>query len=157
MKTTRKSPRRGRTGGGRAHRRGARAFSLMEMLFVIAIIGLLAALIVPNLGNIFGGAQVDTARSQTKALLGSVERFNMDMGRYPTEEEGLGVLVEMPEDGEDRWQGPYLETRTVPVDPWGNEYVYVTDDPQFPFTVVSYGADGEPGGEGDAADIDARE
>jgi general secretion pathway protein G len=140
------------------HRRTPRAFSLMEMLFVIAIIALLAALIIPNLGNVFGGAQRDTARAQVVQLKNAVEAFRRDMGRLPTEEEGLSVLVDMPEDGEGKWQG-YLDRRTVPTDPWGTPYQYerLTDDPQFDFTVISYGADTEPGGEGDAADINARD
>ncbi len=141
-----------------ARRTRPHAFSLLEMLVVIAIIGLLAALILPNIGSAFGSSQRQTAEAQLRQLLGAVEEFRRDMGRLPTEEEGLDALVTMPEDGEDKWSG-YLDRRTIPADPWGNPYVYekLPDDPMFDFTILSLGSDGQRGGEGDAQDIDARD
>ena len=137
-------------------------FSLMEMLIVVAIIGLLAALVVPNLGRVFGGSQRQTAKAQANQLLGAVEQFRTQVGRLPTEDEGLGSLIRKPSGAGDGWNGPYLQRTDVPKDPWGYDYVLKrfntqTDDYPFDFTILSYGSDGKPGGEGDAADIDARD
>jgi len=140
--------------------RTARGFSLLEMLIVVAIIGLLAALVVPNLGRAFGSSQEKTAKAGAQQLLNAVEEFRLDAGRLPTEEEGLRVLIVRP-DGLQSWDGPYLQRTSVPPDPWGNAFVYrrFTSGDEYPFdyTVLSLGADGAPGGEGDAADIDARD
>lgn len=134
-----------------------RAFSLIEMLVVVAIIGLLAAVLVPRIGGAFSNSQVKTTTGQLASLDAAVEEFNLTMGRYPTEEEGLKALVEKPATADENWRN-FLGKRTVPVDGWGNEFVYKRDATgTFAFVIVSYGADGKPGGEGLDADLDNRQ
>ncbi len=132
-----------------------RAFSLFEMLIVLAIIGLLAALVAPRLAGVFIGGQLKQTKAQIQLLSGAVAKFQLDMLRYPTIEEGLSVLLEKPSDAEEKWEGPYLERRTLPVDGWGNAFVYRGDE-QFGYAIVSLGADGREGGEGNDADLDNR-
>ncbi len=133
-----------------------RAFTLLEMLLVVAILALLAALVGGRLVGAFGGAQVKQTRAQISTLSGHVERFYLDMSRYPTVEEGLRALVEKPQnDSDNRWKGPYLDRETLPKDAWGNEFVY-QDDAKWKYRIVSYGADGKPGGEDENADLDNR-
>ncbi|MFU8828385.1 MAG: type II secretion system major pseudopilin GspG [Phycisphaerales bacterium] len=131
-------------------------FSLLEMLVVLAIIGLLVALFAPRLTGAFTGGQVRTTKAQLQQLTTAVEEFRMTLNRLPTEEEGLRVLVERPADGEGTEWRNFLGTREVPRDAWGNEFVYSRSDPDFEYVIISYGSDGKPGGEGDAADIDNR-
>jgi general secretion pathway protein G len=131
------------------------AFSLFEMLIVLAIIGLLAALVAPRLAGVFSGGQVKQTKAQIQLLSGAVEQFRMNMMRLPTVEEGFTVLIEKPLDGGEKWKGPYLERRTLPVDGWGHPFVYRLDD-QFGYVITSNGADGREGGEGDNADLDNR-
>ena len=130
------------------------AFTLMEMLLVVAIIGLLAALLVPQLGKQFGKSQVKITTAQLANLAQSVEQFRLDIQRYPTEQEGLKVLVDKPLQL-DTWDGPYLGKKTLPTDGWGREFIYKLDD-TFGFRIMSLGADGVEGGEGANADLDNR-
>jgi len=123
-----------------------KGFTLIEILVVMAIIGMLAVMVAPNLFNQRAGAMQDAARSQISALEAALDTYRLDMGDYP---ESLQGLVEN-ESGRAAWNGPYLR-RDVPLDPWGNEYVYDVDGRSF--TLVSYGADGERGGEDVDADI----
>lgn len=129
----------------------ASAYTLTEMLVVLVIIGLLAAIVGPRLFNRLDDAKVRTARLQMTSLQTSIDLFRLDMGRLPTSEEGLGALVRAPEDVGD-WLGPYL-ARDVPSDPWGGTYLYETDASAGSFRIVSYGADRRPGGAGVNADI----
>ena len=124
----------------------AAGFTLIEMLVVMAIIGMLAVMVAPNIFNQQAGAQRDAALSQISALEAALDTYRLDVGQYPDSLEGL---VEN-DSGRAAWNGPYLR-REVPLDPWGNEYVYDSDGRGF--TLVSYGPDGERGGEGDDADI----
>ena len=124
----------------------AAGFTLIEILVVMAIIGMLAVMVVPNIFNQQAGAQRDAALSQISALEVALDTYRLDVGEYPDSLEGL---VEN-DSGRAAWNGPYLR-REVPLDPWGNEYVYDSDGRGF--TLVSYGPDGERGGEGDDADI----
>ena len=124
----------------------AAGFTLIEILVVMAIIGMLAVMVAPNICNQQAGAQRDAALSQISALEAALDTYRLDVGQYPDSLEGL---VEN-DSGRAAWNGPYLR-REVPLDPWGNEYVYDSDGRGF--TLVSYGPDGERGGEGDDADI----
>ena len=124
----------------------AAGFTLIEILVVMAIIGMLAVMVAPNIFNQQAGAQRDAALSQISALEAALDTYRLDVGQYPDSLEGL---VEN-DSGRAVWNGPYLR-REVPLDPWGNEYVYDSDVSGF--TLVSYGPDGERGGEGDDADI----
>ena len=121
-------------------------FTLIEILVVMAIIGMLAVMVAPNIFNQQGGARRDAALSQISALEAALDTYRLDLGQYPDSLEGL---VEN-DSGRAAWNGPYLR-REVPLDPWGNEYVYDSDGRGF--TLVSNGPDGERGGEGDDADI----
>ena len=124
----------------------AAGFTLIEILVVMAIIGMLAVMVAPSIFNQQAGAQRDAALSQISALEVALDTYRLDVGEYPDSLEGL---VEN-DSGRAAWNGPYLR-REVPLDPWGNEYVYDSDGRGF--TLVSYGPDGERGGEGDDADI----
>lgn len=126
--------------------RTAAGFTLIEILVVMAIIGMLAVMVAPSIFNQQAGAQRDAALSQISALEAALDTYRLDVGQYPDSLEGL---VEN-DSGRAAWNGPYLR-REVPLDPWGNEYVY--DSEGRGFTLVSYGPDGERGGEGDDADI----
>lgn len=136
--------------------RHAPGFTLIEVLFVVIILGLIAALVVPRLGKAFSRGQVETMRAQVRSLANAVEEFRADVGRYPTEQEGLAALIVKPQEIEKtRWSGPYLNQAKVPVDAWGRPFIY-RHDPTFGFVIRTLGADGKEGGEGDNADIDNR-
>jgi general secretion pathway protein G len=124
----------------------ARGFTLIEILVVMAIIGMLAVMVAPNLFRQQAGAMRDAALSQISSLETALDSYRLDMNRYP---DSLEELMEN-ESSSASWNGPYLR-REVPMDPWGNEYEYQSDGRSF--TLLSYGADGARGGEGDDADI----
>lgn len=126
---------------------GQAGFTLIELLVVMVIIGLLVALVGPNVMGRAEKAKPQAARMQIENLASALEMFKLDVGRYPTEEEGLSVLRQAPS-GVDRWDGPYLR-KQVPKDPWDRDYVYRLSGKAF--EVLSYGADGATGG----ADVDA--
>ncbi len=132
----------------------SRAFTLIELLFVVLIIGLIAALIVPRLGKTFGKSQVKTTQAQIAQLGALVEEFRADVHRYPSEQEGLAALVSKPAEAAG-WEGPYLQKKSLPKDGWGRDFVYKADA-QFGFVIRSLGADGKEGGEGEDADLDNR-
>ncbi len=127
---------------------------ISSVLMILQIFALLLA----SVAFLSFGTQVDKARvTATKAELsflhGAVHMYKLDTGQYPSEEGGLLELVEAPEDIVGH-RGPYLDQATVPLDAWGNEFIYILDpDDGKPFVIISYGADGEEGGEGDSADL----
>lgn len=130
-------------------------FSLLEMLVVLVIIGLIASLVGPRLFSRVDTSKVQVAETQTRLLRGAVETFRLEVGRIPTIDEGLAVLYTPPSDerAKARWRGPYLD-ESVPADPWGKAYQYsIPGSEGLPFAIYSLGADGEPGGEGNNADI----
>lgn len=135
-------------------RSGERGYSLLEVLIVLTIIALIAALVGPRLMAQLDRSKVTAARIQVRAIASAIETMRLDLGRYPTNEEGLALLNAPPRnDDADLWRGPYLDAET-PVDPWGRPYVY--EAPQADFAqprVASLGADGEAGGDGLSADI----
>ncbi len=128
-------------------------FTLLEMLVVLVIMGLLAGLVGPQLLSRVDTSKVAAASTQARMLKTSLETMRLDVGRFPTKEEGLDLLNAQPKDERlaRRWHGPYL-SEDVPLDPWGNPYVY---EPQADSSLVLYslGADGQPGGEGTNADV----
>ncbi len=130
-------------------------FSLIELLVVLVILGLLAAVVAPNVMNKIGGAKSKTARLQIESLGAALDDFALETGRYPNTEEGLKALVEDP--GIPGWNGPYLKKKTVPMDPWGNTYHYKAPGDHGPYDLYSYGADNAPGGEKENADINSWE
>lgn len=130
-------------------------FTLLEMIVVLVIIGLIMGLVGPRLFSQADKAKVQTAQTQVKMLRGALETMRLDISRFPTAQEGLGLLVNKPSDQAiaDRWHGPYIDN-DVPQDPWGRPYQYSPDPSGAqPFTLYSYGADGKPGGEGFDADV----
>ena len=129
-------------------KRRQRGFSLLELMVVLVIMGLLGALVGPQLFKQLGTAQSKTAEEQTRMLRSALDTMRLDIGRYPTQDEGLGLLVNPPNDPDikPRWHGPYIEG-SVPLDPWNKPYQYSPDgkDP-YPMALYSYGPDGKPGG-----------
>jgi general secretion pathway protein G len=126
----------------------AGGFTLLELLVVLAIIGLLVALVGPRLFERLEGSKVVTAQTQVRMLKTALDMMRLDIGRYPDQEEGLTLLVKSPADPQlrARWHGPYLEGG-VPVDPWGNPYQYApTGTETNVLTLYSYGPTGKPGG-----------
>jgi general secretion pathway protein G len=126
-------------------------FTLVELLVVMIIIGLLAALVAPQFIRREEKAKITATKAQIELLGTALDTFRLDVGRYPTTEEGLEALRRQP-GGVERWDGPYLK-KEVPMDPWNKPYVYRSPGEHGPFDIVSYGADQTPGGEGDNHDI----
>jgi general secretion pathway protein G len=133
-------------------RLGEQGFTLVEMLVVIAIIGLIMGLIGPRVLNYLSESKVKTAKIQMQSFASALDLFNLDAGRYPSSAEGLSALVR-PAPGVAAWNGPYLKGGKVPNDPWGNPYIYRAPGEHGPYNIVSLGADGQEGGSGVAADI----
>lgn len=129
-------------------------FTLLELLVVIAIIALLAALIGPQVIGELGKSRVETTRMQVRMLATALDSFHLDVGRYPSTEEGLAALVEKPVNLE-TWGGPYLRERRMPTDGWGNAFLYQKPASRggVNYDIYSLGADGQLGGDGDNADV----
>jgi len=128
-------------------------FTLLEMLVVLVIIGLLAGLVGPQLLSRVDTSKVSAANTQARVLKTSLDTMRLDIGRYPTKEEGLNILNTAPTDERmaRRWRGPYL-AEDVPLDPWGNPYQYLPEN-DTSIALFSLGADGKPGGDGNNADV----
>lgn len=134
-----------------AARLAQRGFTLLELLIVLVILGLLIGYVAPNYFQQEDKSKVKTARAQIKALEDALDQYRLDVGRYPTTEQGLAALTVQPQ-GEGRWQGPYLK-KAVPADPWGNPYQYRSPGEHGEVDLLSFGKDGKPGGTDLAADI----
>jgi general secretion pathway protein G len=126
-------------------------FTLIELLIVMIILGLLAALVGPRFFGQEKKARQKAAKSQIALFEASLDTYRLDVGRYPTSEQGLEALYTRPQ-GVDKWDGPYLK-KQIPRDPWGNAYVYQSPSEHGDYAIVSYGADGSPGGEGIEQDV----
>ena len=135
----------------RPHCREA-GFTLIELLVVLVILGLLAGLVGPQILRYLGSARSDTARLQIDELGAGLDLFHLEVGRYPTTDEGLEALVLEPA-GVNNWHGPYLKKNQVPGDPWGNAYHYRSPGEHGPYDLYSLGNDNMQDGEGEAADI----
>ena len=129
----------------------ARGFTLLELLVVMVIIGLLAGFVGPRLFAQIGKSESKVARAQIDALQKALDQYRIDTGRYPATDAGLAALVQRPAD-EPRWAGPYL-AKAVPADPWGRAYLYTAPGQHRDYDLLSYGRDGQVGGEGDNADL----
>ena len=134
-----------------SQRRGQPGFTLMELLVVLAILGLLMALVGPNVLRQLGGAKTKTAGIQIKDLEQAAEMYKLDVGRYPSTQEGLEALVNKPSNATG-WNGPYLKS-DVPLDPWNREYNYKYPGEKGEIDIFTYGANGAPGGDGEGADV----
>jgi general secretion pathway protein G len=137
----------------RRSRRRERGYTLLEVLIVLTIIALVAALVGPRMIAQLDRSKVTTAQVQLRSLMSAMETMRLDLGRYPGADEGLKLLVEPPLSEGEGWQGPYLEGE-LPKDPWGRDYAFaVAPDPLARPRIISYGADGREGGSGLNADI----
>jgi general secretion pathway protein G len=131
----------------------AAGFTLLELLVVMVIIGLLAGIVAPQYFAQLGKSNTKVARAQIEAFGQALDQFRLDVGRYPSSEQGLQALRAAPEQVA-RWQGPYLK-REIPLDPWGHAYLYAAPGKHGDYDLSSLGADGQPGGEGEAADVNS--
>lgn len=131
-------------------------FTLIELLVVLVILGLLASLAGPKVINYLGGAKSDTARLQIEEFGASLDLYKLETGRYPTTQEGMSALVQQPS-GVNNWNGPYLKKKTLPKDPWGNDYRYTSPGQHGAYDLTSLGADNKDGGEKENQDINSWE
>ena len=126
-------------------------FTLLELLVVMVIIGLLAAYVGPRYFSQVGKSEQSVAKAQIEAFVRALDTYRLDMGTYPSSEEGLNALRVKPANAS-KWNGPYLQ-KDIPLDPWGHAYLYKKTTDTKEYELISYGKDGQMGGEGDAADI----
>lgn len=135
-------------------RRRERGFTLLELLVVIAILGLLAALVAPRVMTLFGNAKQKITQQSIGQLVDVLEFYRLDVGSYPTGDQGLQALVTAPS-GVDNWHGPYIKDSKGPIDPWGRPFQYRNPSSRtgLPFDICTYGASGQPGGSGENATV----
>lgn len=137
-----------------------RGFTLIEIMVVVIILGLLAGLVLPRVLGREEDARINAARTQIRAFENALDSFKLDNGFYPTTDQGLEALIKKPEIGRipNKWrEGGYLKPARIPKDPWGHDYIYISPGSEGrEYEIISYGPDGEPGGEGKDADIESR-
>ncbi|MBN1126381.1 MAG: type II secretion system major pseudopilin GspG [Sedimentisphaerales bacterium] len=138
----------------RTRKNRRKGFTLIELVIVAVILALLGTLVVPNIVKKFGKAKHNIAKAKMKLVEGALIEFQVDCGRFPSDTEGLGALVVMPDDLEGKWDGPYLKEKQL-LDAWEQPFLYIAEGEINPgsFDLISYGADGAEGGEGENADI----
>ena len=136
----------------RSRKDGERGFTLVEILVVITIIALIMSLVGPRVLNYLTESKVKAAKIQMQSFSSALDLLYLDTGRYPSSAEGLAVLVK-PTSAMAGWIGPYLKGGSVPNDPWGKPYLYRSPTERAKYEIMSYGADGQEGGTGTAADI----
>ena len=137
--------------------RNQRGFTLIELMVVVLILGILAAIITPRIIGRTDDARVTEAKVQIRNLETALKLYKLDTGTYPTTEQGFDALIEKPATGviPKKWrEGGYLEVKKIPSDPWGNPYIYISPGLHGDYDIVSYGADGVRGGEGFDKDIE---
>ncbi len=132
--------------------RAQRGFTLLELLVVLVILGMLAALAGPRVMKYIASSKTDTAKLQIEELSAALDMYKLEVGRHPNTQESLKALVEAP-GGATNWNGPYLKKKTVPKDPWGAEYRYASPGQHGAIDISTYGADGREGGEGEDRDV----
>lgn len=128
-----------------------KGFTLIELLIVMIILGLLAALVGPRMWSKVSGSKQKAAQSQIALFETALDTYRLDEGRYPTTDQGLIVLRIKPQ-GDEKWDGPYLP-KEIPIDPWGHPYEYRCPGEHGDYDIISYGLDGQPGGNGEDADV----
>ena len=131
--------------------RRARGFTLLELLIVLVVLGLLVSIVGPKYFTQLGKSEAKAAQAQVASLAKALDMYRVDVGRYPTTEQGLAALIAAPTN-EPKWHGPYLQ-KAAPPDPWGRAYVYKSPGEHGDFDLLSYGKDGTAGGTDDNADI----
>jgi general secretion pathway protein G len=136
------------------HRKVNKGFTLLELLVVMVIIGLLAGYVGPRYFEQLGKSEQKVAKAQIEGFGKALDMYRIDIGHYPTSQQGLNSLLIKPND-EPKWRGPYLQ-KEVPLDPWGKSYIYRAPGQTGDFDLLSYGKDGQPGGDGDNADVTYR-
>jgi general secretion pathway protein G len=129
-------------------------FSMLELMIVLVILSLLAALVGPALYNQLKPAKESVTRAQIENFIGALDSFFVDNGRFPTTTEGLQALRTAPSAGLSKWHGPYLK-KNVPEDPWGHAFIYRSPGRNGGYEIISYGADGKEGGDGEDGDINS--
>ncbi|HDD44925.1 MAG TPA: type II secretion system protein GspG [Candidatus Desulfofervidus auxilii] len=138
------------------HRNDNRGFTLLEVIVVMFILGLLAVIVAPKIIGRTDDARITQAKIQIKNFETALKLFKIDNGFYPSTEQGLEALIKKPTIGRiptNYREGGYLEQKKIPLDPWGNPYIYICPGTHGDFDIISYGADGQEGGEGKDADI----
>ena len=138
-------------GSLRRRRRAQAGFTLVEILVVITIIGLIMALVGPRVLNYLSESKAKAAKIQIESFSSALDLYYLDLGRYPTTNEGLAALTQG--NNAPGWNGPYLRGGVVPNDPWGHGYVYRSPGEHAPYEIISFGSDGQEGGSGTATDI----
>ena len=131
-----------------------RGFTFVELMVVIVILSMLVAFAAPKMFKKLGKAKHELAKSKMALVSKGLEEFYIDCGRYPSDDEGLGALIEAPQELGEKWQGQYCKSSEL-LDPWGNQYMYEAEGSinLGSYDLISYGADGQEGGEGENADI----
>ncbi len=127
-------------------------FTLLELLVVLAIMGMLAAIIAPQVVRYLGSSRSQTAKVQIQNISAALELYRLDVGRYPSAEEGLGALIKPPP-SQTAWNGPYLQQPAALIDPWGKSYLYRVPGKETEADIYTYGSDGIQGGTKEAKDV----